>query len=427
MKLTVATNFDPALVEGLKPYPVVELYGKLPQDAVGGGRAPYQLARITRRRLAEHVRHARANGIEFNYLLNASCLGNREITRRGQGELDALLGWVQEIGCASVTVGTPFLLKIVKSRFPKLRARVSVFAGVDRVRKAQMWEELGADCIVLDSLLVNRELETLRQVRQRVRCELELLANNHCLQSCAMSPMHMNALAHSGQSWHPNGGFFVDWCFLKCCQMRVENPLNYIRSEWIRPEDVHVYEALGYDRFKIVERDIPTPVMLKRVKAYAERRYDGNLLDLIQPYAFKDAPDDRRYYKHGLDYLRWVLKYALRPRLVNPARMMLLKRLADVRHMTRPVEGDPPVFVDNRALDGFIERFQGKGCRDQDCESCRWCHRFAEKAVRVNPAQQRQALDAYREIFAALDSGDMWRYAPGGSAADHDCAACGAR
>lgn len=423
MKLSVATNFEPELVEGLKQYPVAELYGKLPRDVIGGGRAPYQLALISKKRLAAHVAHARANGIEFNYLLNASCLGNREITRQGQREIEALLDWVRGIGAASVTLATPFLLKLVKTRFPGLKVRVSLFAGVDRVRKAQMWEELGADCIVLDSLLVNRELETLRQIRKHVRCELELLANNNCLQSCALSPMHMNAIAHSTQSWHANDGFFIDWCFLKCCQMKVENPLNYIRSEWIRPEDLHVYEELGYERFKIVERDIPTPVMLKRVKAYAERRYDGNLLDLIQPYAFRDAPRDKRYYKQGLARLRWAIRYVLRPGLVNPARMMLIKRLAEIRNMTRPVDGEPPVYLDNRALDGFIERFRGKGCRDQDCETCRWCHRFAEKAVRLDPTHRQRSLDAYREIFAALNGGDMWRYVPSASRS-HSAAGC---
>ncbi len=61
----------------------------------------------------------------------------------------------------TLTVATPYMLKLIKIRYPRLKVRVSVFSGVDRVRKAQMWEEMGADCIVLDSILVNRELKTL--------------------------------------------------------------------------------------------------------------------------------------------------------------------------------------------------------------------------------------------------------------------------
>lgn len=409
MRLSVATNFDPALVEAMKEYPVVELFGKLREDAVGGGRAPYQLARVSRKRLAEHVRHARLAGIGFNYLLNASCVGNREMTRAGQREIEELTGWLCDIGVASVTVSLPFLLTLIKTRYPELKVRVSVFGGVDRVRKAQMWEEMGADCIVLDSILVNRELATLERIRKSVRCDLELLVNNNCLSGCALSPMHMNALSHAGQSWHGNHGFLIDWCFLRCTEMKLRDPVNYLRSEWIRPEDLHIYEDLGYDLFKIAERDIPTPLMLTRVKAYAGRRYDGNLLDLVQPFAFHGVKENDRYYRRGPG---WILRFLLRPLLVNPARMLLLKRVADLRGMTSPITGDPPVFVENRALDGFMERFRESGCRDVDCGDCRWCHEFVGKAVRVDETHRAQVLAAYDELFRALHDGSMWKYLP---------------
>ncbi len=409
MRLSVATNFDPRLIEAIRGYPVVELFGKLREDAVGGGRAPYQLAPVSRDELAAHVRQAREAGIGFNYLLNASCLGNREITRAGQRDIERIAGWLREIGVESVTVASPYLLRLVKTRFPGLKVRISVFGGVDRVRKARMWEELGADCIVLDSILANREFATLARIRKSVGCDLELLANNNCLSSCAFSPSHMNALAHAGQSWHANRGFFIDWCFLKCTEMKLRDPVNYVRSEWIRPEDTALYEELGYDLFKIAERDIPTAVMATRVKAYAERRYDGNLLDIVQPYAFGPVEATGRYYRRGI---AWYLRYAVRPLLANPARMLALKRLADALDMTRPVAGPPPVFVDNRALDGFMERFREKGCRDVDCEECRWCHDFAARAVRLDEAHRQRALRAFAVLFEALDGGATWRYLP---------------
>ncbi len=410
MRLSVATNFDPALVDGLRGYPVVELYGKLREDPVGGGRAPYQLRPVGRRRLARHVAHARAAGIGFNYLLNASCLGNREITRKGQREIERLLDWICGIGVTSVTVASPYLLRLVKTRYPGLSVRISVFSGVDRVRKAQMWEDLGADCIVLDSLLVNREFRALEAIRKSVRCDLELLVNNSCLSSCALSPSHMNALAHAGQTGHANRGFFIDWCFLRCSETKLRDPVNHLRSDWIRPEDLGAYEEMGYDRFKITERDLPTELLRLRVKAYSERRYDGNLLDLVQPFALSGVRADDRYYRRGPG---WYLRFLFRPLLVNPARMALLKRLADLRHLTRPVEGTPPVYVDNRALDGFLARFREAGCADQECEACRWCHSFAERAVRVDAASREAVLAAYRDLFRALEDGRMWKYLPG--------------
>ena len=409
MRLSIATNFDRELVEQCRDYPVTELFGKLQTDAVGGGRAPYQRARVSRRQLADHVKHVRNSGMAFNYLLNSSCMGNREITRKGQKEINVLLDWISDIGVTAVTVASPFMLQMIKTRQPQLKVRISVFGGVDRVRKAQMWEELGADCIVLDSILVNRELETLAEIRKSVKCDLELMANNNCLTGCAMSPMHMNALAHTGQSWHENKGFFIDWCFLKCTEMKLRDPVHYIRSEWIRPEDLHVYEGMGYDLFKLAERDIPTEMMMIRIKAYAARRYDGNLLDLIQAYGFRGIKESHSYYRHGLS---WLLRFIIRPGLANPLRMLPLKRLAELRGMTRPVEDQTPVYIDNRALDGFIERFRTNSCMDIDCEDCRWCHEFAAKAVTIDETNRAAALEAYEELFASLHGGSMWSYLP---------------
>jgi hypothetical protein len=186
--------------------------------------------------------------------------------------------------------------------------------------------------------------------------------------------------------------------------------VNFLRSEWIRPEDLHLYEGLGYDRFKIAERDLPTSLMTARVKAYAERRYEGNLLDLVQPYGFNGVKESDRGNRRGF---AWLLRYFFRPALANPVRMLLLKRLADLLSMTRAEEGDPLVHIDNRALDGFMERFRERGCREEDCGECRWCHEFAGKSVRMDEGRRARALAACDEIFRALHDGSMWRYLPG--------------
>lgn len=409
MRLSVATNFESDLIEGLSDYPILELYGKLREDAIGGGRASYHLAYVSKNKLEKHVRLAHEKGIEFNYLLNSACLGNREITRPGQKEIESLLDWLCNIKVDSVTVASPYLLKMIKLRYPALKVRISTFSGVDRVIKAKMWEDMGADCIVLDGLLVNRELKTLEKIRNAIKTDLELLVNNNCLQSCIFCNTHVNSLAHTGQSWHMNKGFFIDWCYMKCTHMKLKNPVNYIRSEWIRPEDLHIYEDLGYDRFKIVERDIPTEVLLNRVNAYCQRRYDGNLLDLIQPYSFKGIKYDKRFYKQGLG---WMLKFFFRPNLVNPMKLKLLKNVVDLRDMSAPVEGEEAVYIDNKLMDGFITRFMEKGCRDEDCENCSWCYHFAEKAIRLNEDRRNKALDAYDALFLSMESGDMWKYLP---------------
>lgn len=423
MQLSVATNFDDILIERIKDYPVTELYGKLSADAVGGGRASFMLPRIGQQRVETHVAAAHRAGIRFNYLLNAACLNNMEYTRRGQRAIRRLLDWVSDVGVDAVTVSIPFLLEMIKSDYPHLRVKVGVFAQVDSLRKVQAWEAMGADAIVLDSLTVNREFDTLRAISAGARCELVLLVNNNCLESCHISPYHMQTLSHGSQAGHATKGFLVDYCYLHCSRAKLSAPVNYIRSDWIRPEDLHHYESIGYRAFKIVERNAPTDVLVGRVEAYAERSYEGNLLDLIQGYAYPSAGTNGTSKKA----LFWRARYLLRPFAINLTKLLPLKRLVEKRAMFAPQAGPPPVYIDNKLLSGFLDRFLSEGCRDVDCEACRYCHRVAAAVVEMEPAYRRECLALHREVHQRLVSGEAWRYLPvkppGGSGCGASCSA----
>ena len=82
MKLTIPANYDLELVPKLAEHPVAEVYGKLPGDLVGGGRPSYMGTPLNERALGRYVAALQQHGIAFNYLLNSSCQGNREWTRR---------------------------------------------------------------------------------------------------------------------------------------------------------------------------------------------------------------------------------------------------------------------------------------------------------------------------------------------------------
>ncbi|HEY3417623.1 MAG TPA: U32 family peptidase, partial [Armatimonadota bacterium] len=141
---SVATNFDDQLPARLQPYQAIELFGKLPHDIVGGGRASYMLAPVSRGKLEAHVRAARRQGLAFDYLINPACLGNSEFSADFHRNLRRLLDWVSELGIEWVTVSLPLLLEVVKARYPQLKVKVGVYAMVDSPTRARYWEELGA-------------------------------------------------------------------------------------------------------------------------------------------------------------------------------------------------------------------------------------------------------------------------------------------
>ncbi|MBI4954720.1 MAG: U32 family peptidase, partial [Myxococcales bacterium] len=405
MKLSVACNFDDALLAGLAGHPVYEIYGKLTSDYFGGGRPSFYLPEVRRPALERYVKRTHAAGIEFNYLLNALAMGNREYTREGQRNAEELLAWLDGIGVDSVTVANIFFLRLVKRRHPRIKVRVSSHMHTDNPRKVRFWVDNGADYVVVSETNIHRELAVLAAMQEAAAgVELQLIVNNWCRQDCAIASNHavtLNAASQEGSK-----GFPIDYCSLVCNELRVREPVNYLRANWIRPEDLHVYEALGYHNFKIVERNTPTPILLRRVAAYAGRRYDGNLLDLVQNYAYpEEAYEGRAKDAYSL---RRMLKYFGKPRTANMLKFGKVVDFGKTASVLYPRRGPNPVQIDNRALDGFLDRFMDKSCLDVDCEACRYCHEWAERTVHIDPAWRARMRGDVDALLGELDSGGFW-------------------
>jgi len=405
VKFSVACNFDDALLEGLKPYPVYEVYGKLTSDYFGGGRPSFYLPEVNRSRLERFVDKAHEHGIEFNYLLNASSMGNMEFTKEGQRNMEDTLDWIDGAGVDSVTVANVFFLRLIKRRHPRLKARISSHRFTDNARKVRFWVDNGADYIVVSEVGIHREFKVLEAMRKAAGdVELQLIVNNWCRQDCAIAGNH--AVGLSAASQNNNNGFPLDYCSLVCNDIRLRDPVNYVRANWIRPEDLGTYEDMGYHNFKIVERNTPTQILLDRVKAYSERRHDGNLLDLVQNYAYPEEKfGDRAQDAYSI---RRLLKYFAKPHKVNIIKFTKIIDFGKTASVLYPLRGPNPVFIDNRALDGFLERFETQGCEDVDCESCRYCHEWADKAVKIDPDWKERMGSIYDDLLGEIDSGAFW-------------------
>ena len=396
MQLTVAANYDPQIVSQLGEYPVREVYGKFPVDFIGGGRPSYMGTPLSRQGLREYVSILGKHGIAFNYLLNSSCMGNREWGRRFQKKIMSLLANLQSWGIRRLTVSTPFLLELIKARFPEFHVKVGIYAQVDTVKRAKFWEDLGADAINLESFSINRDFARLEAIRQAVRCDLQLIANHPCLPNCPMQYYHMNGIAHSSDG---SRNLFIDYCFLRCSRMRLEEPANFIRSGWIRPEDLQVYETLGYGTFKLLERGMPSEDLLKRVKAYSDRRFEGNLAEILLPYGFKKPVKKQRF---------WALRHFIKPWQLNPLRGRKMLDLVKGQGMLFP-SANQPIRIDSAAIpEGFIDGFRTRDCAQLDCRQCGYCDKIAAKAVQIDPAFARKFLGKYKEIEQAMASGGLW-------------------
>lgn len=357
--LSLATSFEDKLIDGIKDLPVSHLYGKVESDGFGGGRPRFLVPKIGWNRFRRHVEHARAHGIAFDYLLNAADGGTGDVaTPGGYRRLRTLLDRLVESGVEWVTVVSPLFLRIIVKNTP-LKVRVSVFARVDDERKALAWFSEGAHRIVLDSMLVNRDPERLRRLARAVGSlgELELLVNNRCELGCAWAPCHAVDLGASSRRPVPA----PDSCYFQCHTGFLKEPARLLMQDWIRPEDLPHYEALGYRHFKLAGRGCTTEELIVRARAYSERHYEGNLMDLLRRGKVQiDAPT--------------ALSAAFR---AGWRRLLGLSRAAGPA-----LDIEDKIEINNRALDGYLDLiFRKGGCLPGKCWRCDLCSHWAERAV----------------------------------------------
>jgi collagenase-like PrtC family protease len=358
MQLCVPTNWDPSLLDQLAGLPVQELFGCLAQTPVGSGRPRLVLPEVDQARAKQHVDDAHARGIGFNYLLNAPCMGTLEYDQSAHANLLEHLQWIDSIGVDAVTVTIPYLLRVIKRQFPRLRVKVSVIAQVNSVQMARFYEDLGADEINVD-YMCNRDFRRLAALRGAVSSDLSLLVNDLCLYNCPYRNYHYCLTGHSSQADHPLQGAYFDFCMVSCTIEKLTHPEQLVRARWIRPEDLHHYERLGYSRFKLSGRNMSTAWIARAARAYAARTYPGNLGDILAGSI--PEPSGSVHYR-----------------------------------------------IDNRALDGFLEHYHSRDCA-VDCASCGYCEGVARRAVTLPDPRTKPYVRSYEHLLDGAITSTLFR------------------
>jgi len=120
--------------------------------------------------------------------------------------------------------------------------------------------------------------------------------------------------------------------------MKLGKPDELIKARWIRPEDVGDYDEVGIDSLKLLERFRTTETMMQVVRAYEQRCFEGNLVELLT------LPRRNAYNLPNLEYL-------IRPDVVN---VDLMLEMADIFGYSF----SDVMQINNRDLDGFAKHLK---------------------------------------------------------------------
>ncbi|MFX1365476.1 MAG: U32 family peptidase [Promethearchaeota archaeon] len=360
----VATNWDPNLIDELANYPVVDLYGVADHTIVGGGRPSFLLRNISDEDIAEYIKKVHDNKLKFSYLLNAPCMNNMEYDPRYHKELLNYLQWITDIGVDGVIVTIPFLIQLIKEQFPKLKIRVSTISHVNSVNRAKFYEMLGADEITPD-VMINRDFRTLKNIKKAVKCKIVLLLTDGCLYQCPFRYYHYNILGHSSQTYQQFDRNYIDTCILNCSVIKFSNPAEILKCRWVRPEDLSHYEEIGITDFKIAGRRMSTDWIIRSVKAFSSRKYEGNLIDIIQGFTMSIGVDKDPNIKF-------------------------------TKTVTEEIKSK--LIIDNTKLDGFINFFKKQDCISM-CNECNYCDEWAKKAVILNREESTRYVESIKDYL----------------------------
>lgn len=355
MELVLATNLDDALPDLVADLPVRTFFGGFAVSLTGAGRPPFILPEVDREGFRRHLKAVHRTGREFYATLNSNDLGLKEYRA---GYFDAFqreVGELLELGVDGFVIAIPALMEAVHRAYPDIPISVSSFARIRSVSQAEYFARLGADTVILEE--GNRDFPLIRGlVRAGVR--VEVLTNQTCIRECPYRAHHLNTSSLCSQ---PGGeSLWFEFPILECGLEVVRDPQKLISSIWVRPEDLDVYEEAGVHRFKISGRNRPTDWLVRVARAYTDRHYHGNLLDILSFVQVK-GPSKA---------LSTLATRGVAPEVVAPLRAAFA--------------GMEDVTIDNDAFpSGFLRRVAATDCEHRSCGECGYCGTVAEKVVRI--------------------------------------------
>jgi hypothetical protein len=123
--------------------------------------------------------------------------------------------------------------------------------------------------------------------------------------------------------------------------------------------------------------------------AYTKRRFDGNIVELL------NLPRKKAFLPANI-------KYILRDEYVNVLKLMEFADITDYPVSER-------LTLDNTKIPAnFLSFFKTKDCAVSDCDECGYCALIAKKALKVDGEPLSELISKYEALLGSLVSGEIY-------------------
>ncbi len=374
---------------------VHDFFGTYDMSFTGSGRPFFLMAKRTKSEVETFIDKVHDLNKKFTWLWNGECLGYYKFDSNEQTKALKELDWLDDMDIEYLTVTDPYLAEFAKFYNPKLKLKVSVIAEVNSLTRALEWGEIiGSKGVLTISIMLNRNFPLLKEIREKVGCDIELLINDCCLNECPYRFFHYTECSHASQSYDQLDGYYNDWATIACQNQKCFNTEQIVMCKWIQPSDLDKYIAIGIDYFKISGRRYGTNWIMNALKAYSNKDSNRNLGEIFNAFSFVSDP----LILAGNQFS----EFSLRQEKMGTA--------ADNQSIMLSVP-DYDACLDGNKLDTFIQNFPhgGERCAENCGVSCFYCHSFANKAY---SQPEGGITDSYKKfmlyLFDYLNTGDMF-------------------
>ncbi len=327
-----------------------EIFCSIQKHAWLAARPDFRLPDITVEELREHTKLAKELGITMNYTLNTINPGTREQLVDSSALKEVLLDLIY-CGINRVTAASPLIIDLIRHLTgDHFEIEISTVMHLDNVSQIRYLHEQYTLKKVCIGIHKNRTFKWLKNAADYANAngiELEILSNEFCANGGDGYTTHCAYrdscyLLHASDITKEDTEKLNGYPMQHCMASRDTDAVNWLRTRFVRPQDLHYYTDIGISKFKISGRTGSVEYLAYIAEAYISGKFDDNLLKLWKPLETITSNEKE------LDFLH----------IVN---------------------------IPANKLDGFLSKWVDDptfDCASEQCGiTCTYCHKFYDKMI----------------------------------------------
>lgn len=274
---------------------ITKVYGSIQRHAQFAARPEFRLPNMSLGEFGDHVAVAHEFGIEFNYTLNASYVGAKNQIDQIKGALEKTLEELASVGVDRLIISNPMVLEIIHrmGMGNMFALEISTIAHIDTVMQIEALKSMYPMIdVVCGNLLKNRDFRFLKAATDfcsQNGITYEILANEFCSTGFKGGGTHCVFRdscydCHCTNKSKEDATSYYNYPMGNCMASRSQEGADWLRSSFVRPQDMEVYANIGgVTQFKVTGRTGTTDYLVLMAEAYLSEVWEGNLLELWKP------------------------------------------------------------------------------------------------------------------------------------------------